>query len=113
MDWLCIRTAPKDDLNTSSAELMGSLSWSQVTSSSITPSTLTFLPTLWKMVQIWAPIPTTQHGSFSFSVPPDQMANVKSRARARARARLVFCNIEGGSPMSDSVSMDRLEPTSS
>ena len=77
---LGIRTAPKDDLNTSSAEFVYGFPLTVPgdfvpSSSSITPSALTFLPILREKVQILAPVPTTQHGSFSFSVPPDLMTS--------------------------------------
>ena len=61
---LGIRTAPKDDLKTSSAELVYGFPLTVpgdfvLSSSSITPSALTFLPTLREKVHILAPVPTT------------------------------------------------------
>ena len=71
---LGIRTAPKEDLQTSSAELVYGSPLTvpgDFIPSSSTAEVETFLPRLRKKVTGFAPVPTSQHGVATSRVPPD------------------------------------------
>ena len=72
---LGIRTAPKEDLGTSSAELVHGAPLSvpgdflAIPSHATSPAT--FLPALWDKVRHFAPVPTSHHGRVSPFMPPE------------------------------------------
>ena len=70
---LGIRTAPKEDLGTSSAELVFgeplTVPGDFIPASSTVPQPSAFLPALRNKVGTLAPVPTSQHGSHAASVP--------------------------------------------
>jgi transposase InsO family protein len=72
---LGIRTAPKEDLGTSSAELVYgaplTVPGDFVAHSDGNHNPATFLPKLRDIVRSFAPTPTSRHGTFSPTVPPD------------------------------------------
>ena len=125
---LGLRTAPKEDLKTSSAELVYGSPLTvpgDFIPSSCAPNVENFLPRLRKKVTGFAPIPTSHHGTRSSSVPTDILKsqyvfirrdNHKSPLerpyegpyKVIEAGSKVFTIDKGGK--SDAVSIDRLKP---
>jgi len=76
---LGIRTAPKEDLKSSSAELVyGSpltVPGDFIATPTSTPQPSTFLPQLREKVQSFTPVPTSQHGSHTPSIPRNLLSS--------------------------------------
>ena len=72
---LGIRTAPKEDLGTSSAELVYgeplTVPGDFIPSANGTPETSSFMSDLRAKVRLFAPVPTSQHGTHTSSVPQE------------------------------------------
>lgn len=95
---LGIRTAPKEDLNTSSAELVyGAPLTVPGDFLATTPgiqSTAKFLPALRNAIRQFAPVPTSRHGVSSSSVPPALLVSPFVFVR-RGQTSSLQCPYEG------------------
>jgi cleavage and polyadenylation specificity factor subunit 1 len=126
---LGIRTAPKEDLGTSSAELVFgeplTVPGDFIPSSCGTTQPSSFLPALRTKVGSLAPVPTSQHGPRSVSMPPDLQHSLYVFVRRDSHrtalqnpyegpfkvihpGNKVFILEKGGK--TETVSIDRLKP---